>query len=306
MSWRSVLIANPARLRREHAALLVEQEQTARIPFEDLAVIVLDHREIAITQAVLAACSEHRIALFATDDRHLPGGVFLPFLAHSRSTRLLRLQLGLGRPRTKQAWAAIVRAKIANQARCLELCGSEGADKLHSYARRVRSGDPDNLEAQAGAFYFPRLFGKGFIRSADLRINAALNYGYAIVRGAVARGLVTHGLHPSLGLFHASEQNPFNLADDLLEPLRPQVDLVVRQQVEADSRAEGPLSSADKVRLVGLLHVEIEMPGGAMTVLAAIELMVESLVRLHESEGEPQPLALPRLSGTSVRLLRDS
>lgn len=304
MSWRSVVISNPARLRRERSALLIEQDQAARVPFEDIAVVVLDHRDIALTQSVLAACSEHGIALFATDDRHLPGGVFLPFLGHSRATRLMRLQLALSRPRTKQLWAAIVRAKIANQARCLELTGREGVDRLHSYARRMRSGDPENLEAQAGACYFPRLFGPGFVRSADAWTNAALNFGYAVVRGAVARSLVAHGLHPSLGLFHASEQNPFNLADDLLEPFRPQVDLVVRRMIEDDEHGPGELAPADKARLVGTLHVDIRMASGSTTVLSAIELVVEALVRVLEGT-EAAELVLPRLQGAERHVPRD-
>lgn len=304
MSWRSVVVGRAARLRRDRAALLIEQEQVARVPFEDIAVIVLDHREIALTQSVLAACSEHGIALFATDDRHLPGGVFLPFLGHSRSTRLLRLQLALTRPRTKQLWAALVRAKISNQARCLELSGRDGADRLQSYARRVRSGDPENLEAQAGAYYFPRLFGSGFVRAADVQVNAALNFGYAVVRGAVARSLVAHGLHPSLGLFHSSEQNPFNLADDVLEPLRPQVDLVVRGMFDGDTHAAGELQPAQKAQLVGVLHVDIGMATGTTTVLSSIELVVEALVRVLEG-AEAGELVVPRLQGCKLHAPRD-
>jgi len=285
--------------------LVIDQEKSARVPFEDIAVVVLDNREITLTQAVLAACAENGIALFATDDSHLPGGVFLSFLGHSRSTRLLRLQLALTRPRTKQLWAALVRAKIANQARCLELCSRDGAERLHSYVRRMRSGDPENLEAQAGAYYFPKLFGSGFVRSAEVQSNAALNYGYAVMRGAVARSLVAHGLHPSIGLFHANEQNPFNLADDLLEPFRPQVDLIVRHMISDDVHEAVELMPADKTQLVGALHMDIETPTGTASVLSSIELVVEALVRVLEG-ADASELVVPRLRGCERHVPRDS
>jgi CRISPR-associated endonuclease Cas1, subtype II/NMENI len=158
VTWRSVVISRPAKLKRDHYSLAIEQEQTACVPFEDIAVIVLNHREITLTHPVLSACGEYGISLFATGDTHHPNGVFLPFLPHSRATRWLRLQLDLPRPVAKQSWAAIVRKKIANQAACLRLAGREGADRLDSYARRVRSGDSENLEGRAAAFYFLQLF----------------------------------------------------------------------------------------------------------------------------------------------------
>ncbi|MFN7881502.1 MAG: CRISPR-associated endonuclease Cas1, partial [bacterium] len=119
MVWRSVVISRPAKLKRENYALVVEQDQAARVPFEDIAVIVLNHREITLTHPVLSACGEYGIGLFATGDNHQPNGVFTPFLSHSRATRMLRLQLGVDRPRAKRAWAEIVKTKIANQAACL-------------------------------------------------------------------------------------------------------------------------------------------------------------------------------------------
>ena len=116
MVWRSVVINQPARLKREHFALLVEQDQAARVPFEDIAVIVLNHREITLTHPVLSACAEYGIGLYATGDNHQPSGVFLPFQSHSRATKMLRLQLALDKPTGKRAWSAIVRAKVENQA----------------------------------------------------------------------------------------------------------------------------------------------------------------------------------------------
>jgi CRISPR-associated protein Cas1 len=293
MVWRSVVISRPARLRREHRSLAIDQEQTAFVPFEDIAVIMLNHREITLTHPVLSACGEYGISLFATGATHHPSGVFLPFLPHSRATRWLRLQLKLPRPIAKQIWTAIVRKKIANQATCLKLSNLEGADRLESYEQRVRSGDVDNLEGQAAAFYFTKLFGKDFRRNQDHLINAALDYGYAVMRGTIARGLVAHGLLPSLGLFHASEQNAFNLADDIIEPFRPLVDLFVVNLIPSD---DNELNPEIKVALINLLNVDVLMPRGKMSVLSAIEHVVESLARIYDG-GDRACLELPGLIG---------
>ncbi|MEO7622604.1 MAG: type II CRISPR-associated endonuclease Cas1 [Gallionella sp.] len=293
MTWRSVVISRPAKLKRDHYSLAIEQEQTACVPFEDIAVIVLNHREITLTHPVLSACGEYGISLFATGDTHQPNGVFLPFLPHTRATRWLRLQLDLPRPVAKQTWATIVRKKIANQAACMRLVGRDDADRLDSYARRVRSGDNGNLEGQAAAFYFSQLFSKDFHRNQERFTNAALDYGYAVLRGAIARGLVAHGLMPSIGLFHASEQNAFNLADDVIEPFRPLVDLLVAKYVVP---ADDELRPEDKVALVGLLNVDVGMPRGKMSALSAIEQTIESLARIYDG-GSETLLELPSIIG---------
>lgn len=292
MVWRSVMISRPAKLRREHYSLAIEQDETAFVPFEDIAVIVLNHREITITHPVLSACAEYGIGLYATGSNHQPAGVFLPFLSHSRSTRMMRKQLDIARPLAKQVWAEVVRRKVGNQAACLRLCGKDGVDRMESYVQRVRSGDTDNLEGQAAAFYFAQLFGHNFSRSNERWTNAALNYGYAVLRGAIARGLVAHGLHPTIGLFHDSEQNAFNLADDLIEPFRPLIDLYVAKH---PATTEGDLSPGDKSALVALLNADVGMPQGRMSALSSIEYAVESLVRVFEEESKE--LHLPTLIG---------
>lgn len=298
MGWRSVMISRPAKLRREHFSLAIEQEQMAYVPFEDIAVIVLNHQEINLTHPVLSACAEYGIGLYATGHNHQPSGVFLPFLQHSRTTRLMRKQLDIAKPLVKQAWAAVVRRKIENQAKCLQLASRKGIDRLISYANRVRSGDVDNLEGQAAAFYFAQLFGQGFYRAEESWANAALDYGYAVFRGAIARGLVAHGLHPPIGLFHASEQNAFNLADDLIEPFRPIVDFHVYKYLPS---AEDALSPEDKAGLVALLNVDVAMPQGKMSALSAVEYAVESLARLYE-QGDNN-LDLPGLIGLRAHVL---
>lgn len=299
MTWRSLMISRPARLHREKFSLVIEQEETARVPFEDIAVIVLNHNEITLTHPVLSACGEYGIGLFTTSDTHHPSGVFIPFLTHSRATRWLRKQLAIPRPVAKRAWASIVRQKIANQGRCLELADVEGGDQLAAFARQVRSGDSTMMESQAAAFYFDHLFGKRFRRSQPLWVNAALNYGYAILRGTIARGLVAHGFFPSIGLFHASEQNAFNLADDVIEPFRPLVDLHVARNWPEGER---DLTASDKVALVGLLNVDMDMPRGTMSILSAIEHTIESLARVFEF-GSERLLELPSLIGLDQHIV---
>jgi CRISP-associated protein Cas1 len=281
MVWRSVIISQPAKLKRENFALLVEQEQSARVPFEDIAVIVLNNREITLTHPVLSACAEYGIGLFATGDNHQPSGVFLPFQNHSRATRMLRLQLDLDKPTGKRAWTAIVQAKINNQALCMKMLNAGDHERLGSMSRRVKSGDTGNMEAQAAAYYFPQVMGRSFHRSQD----------------ACARALVAHGMLPTLGLFHSSEQNAFNLADDLIEPYRAIVDLHVATNRKTDESVD--LSPADKVALVALLNIDVAMPRGVMSVLSSIEQAAESLARLYDG-GSELVLEMPQLIGLNA------
>lgn len=296
MVWRSVVISQPAKLKREHFSLVIEQGQSARVPFEDIAVIVLNNREITLTHPVLSACAEYGISLYSTGDNHQPNGVFLPFLSHSRATRMMRLQLKLDKPQAKRAWAEIIKSKINNQALCLKFAINGEDKRLRSYVGRVRSGDVDNMEAQASSYYFPKLFGKCFKRAEDIWINSALDYGYAVIRGAIARGLVAHGFQPNIGLFHHSEQNAFNLADDVIEPYRALVDLHVFSQINPHAPKDAELSPTDKVALISLLNVDVNMPRGNTSVLNSIEQTVESLVRLFEGADETA-LELPSLIG---------
>ncbi|MCX8519639.1 MAG: type II CRISPR-associated endonuclease Cas1 [Methylophilaceae bacterium] len=291
MVWRSILISQPAKLKRQHFSLIIEQNEVAQVPFEDIAVIVLNHCEITLTHAVLSACGEYGIGLFSTGNNHQPNGVFTPYLQHTRAVRGLRLQLGLPKPVAKQTWTRIVRQKISNQVAALRYSSVEER-RLAGYMMRVRSGDVANMEGLAASVYFPRLFGKGFTREQECFVNAALDYGYAVLRGAIARGLVAHGLLPAVGIFHASELNAFNLADDLIEALRPLVDLRVKNMLYT----EGDLCPQDKAALVKLLHFDVAMPRGQMSVLAAIEQMVESLVRVLEQQ-QASLIELPTLIG---------
>jgi len=296
MSWRSLLISNPARLSVDHSALVIEQEEKVRVPLEDIGFIVLDHPQILLTHSVLSRAAEQGIALFSVSEAHLPNGIFHSYLTHSRATKMLRIQLGLSAPTKKQIQAVIVASKIANQGKCLSLRSKASASKLASLSRRVRSGDKQQLESQAARIYFLELFGPDFARKQVSLVNASLNFGYAIFRSAIARVLVAHGLCPAFGLFHDNEQNAFNLADDLIEPFRPIVDLSVSS---ADTAIEDTLTTADKANLVSLLFVEVGVDGQKMSAWNAIETLVASLQQIFTKDRRPPELALPVLLGLS-------
>lgn len=226
MSYRCLMIVNPARIRCKNEQLLIETEEVHSVPIEDISAIVLESRQSTITTAALAALAQNGVVTFWCDETHLPCGISLPFAQHSRQLGVLRWQMELTLPTKKRMWQQIVTAKIKNQAECLALCGkTQEAAFLFGRAKAVTSGDKDNLEASAAAYYFPALFGAGYTRRNEDTRNAALNYAYAILRGYMARCLAVYGFLPCLGLHHDSELNQFNLADDLMEPFRPVADL---------------------------------------------------------------------------------
>lgn len=229
MIKRIVEIGSPARLSLTNQQLVIERQgqDTATVPVEDLGLLILDHQGIVHTQAVMSACWKRNVHVLLCDDKHLPGAVLLPLDSHSLQSRTMAQQVKISEPARKRLWQAIIRAKINGQARTLQSAkGSAGP--LPMLTGKVRSGDPSNVEAQAARFYWQQLFGENFRRGNDQEhLNGLLNYGYAIVRAACARALVGAGLHPSFGLHHHNQYNSFCLADDLVEPLRPLVDLAV-------------------------------------------------------------------------------
>ncbi len=273
----------------------------ARVPLEDVANLVLDHPEVTLTATLLSACAEEGITVITVDEKHLPNGVLTPFLAHHRTPKMIRAQLALGAPATKRLWQRLVQQKITNQAAMLLDAGStEAGQRLHRMVQEVRSGDPTNVEAQAAQTYFRAIWGSGFRRSAQDLPNAMMNYGYAILRSALARALICHGFLPSLGLHHRSEQNAFNLADDLIEPFRPLVDRHVYETWLGLSRDLTDLTPPLKGRMVGVLHRDCSHGPRApatpvtSTVLVATEAAVTSLARVCLQDDDPATLDLPR------------
>lgn len=182
-------------------------------------------------------------------------------------------------------------AKIRNQARCLEILGREGHEILKKFSNKVQSGDSDNMEAQAARKYWPALFGKSFKRNEEDFFNACVNYGYAIVRGALARAVVSRGLHPSFGLHHANSLNPFNLVDDLFEPFRPYVDLFVATNFK---EAREDLDKEIRMALANLLNLDLLIEGESFSVLRASERVASSYVEALKNK-DPQKLVCPEL-----------
>lgn len=282
MGWRSVIVSKPARLSVKNRQLLLEQDEgiTATLPLEDLSMVVLDTPQTLVTGALLSELAAHDVALLTCDATHHPNGVMLPYLPHSRALRVMQKQLALSLPQKKRAWQSIVQQKLCNQGTCLNKFDPGSGQFLFEQANRVRSGDPDNREGSGARYYFTALFGVGFTREQERWYNAALNYGYAILRAAIARSLVVHGFLPAFGLQHKSQLNAFNLADDLIEPLRPLVDQWVRANAAIDSHE---LRKEDKAALVQLLYADVRMQTGTMNAQSAIEHMVESLSRYCDS-----------------------
>jgi CRISPR-associated protein Cas1 len=295
MAWKGLHIAKPGRLSFGDGQIVVAQaDGEARLPLEDIGWIVLDEPRLTLTAALLAALAEQGIALITTDRRHMPSALTLPFARHHRLAGVVAQQIGLGTPFKKRCWQMIVRAKLNNQARVLDFCERGQGEPLRGMAKRVGSGDPDNIEARGARHYWGGLF-DGFTRDdpSDLR-NKMLNYGYAILRGGVARALTGAGFVCAIGLHHASQSNAFNLADDLIEPFRPFADRMTALQCRARD-VSGDLTLDDRRGLTGLLLETCEIAGEKMTLLVGCERVAASLQRAIEQD-EPSRLTLPTLA----------
>ena len=225
----------------------------------------------------------------------MPSAVVLPTNQYCRQRKLLLAQVTLPKPLQKQLWQQIIKQKIRNQALCLRLLKKQGAETLEALADAVRSGDSDNRESVAAAVYFPALFGEHFSRELDCPQNAALNYGYAILRGCIARNLVVHGLEPCLGLHHCNAQNNFNLADDLIEPYRPLVDLYVSSYVELT----GELTPKRKQQLFNLTSYLVKQGQRKYRLMTGVGRCCASLASCISEQSKD--LELPQLIALEQR-----
>lgn len=292
MAWRGVHISEAARLKIDHRQFVVARSDgEVAIAVEDLAFLVLDTPQATITSAALAALLEEGAVIIQCDAKHLPTGLALPFHAHFRQGEIARRQIAVTTPFKKRCWQAIVRAKILNQALALDGLEREGETRLRALAARVGSGDPENIEAQAARWYWSKLF-DGFRRDdAEDRRNAMLNYGYAVLRACVARSLVASGLLPAFGLHHHSAANAFNLADDLLEPFRPVVDICVVRRLR-DAPIDAALTLDDRRAMAATPSCPVKLGRETLTVLAACDRVTHSLCRAINS-GDWRLLKLP-------------
>ncbi len=297
MAWRIVQITSACKLSVKNQQLLYEPKSGEKVtlPLEDIAVVILESKHILITSTLLSELAEYGVCLFSCDGTHTPNGVYTAFGNHSRHSEVANLQIEASEPLKKRLWQKIVKAKIRNQAEVLRRIGNRFCAKLDEIAKNVQSGDTTNGEAFAAGLYWDNLFENFKRHDADIT-NAALNYGYAIVRGAIARSLVGAGLLPCFGLHHANKLNAFNLADDIIEPFRAFVDWAV---VKSNLGEKDRLENQDKQLLVSVLTRNCSYDDEETTILKAVEQTAYSLVNAFKDK-EAKSLILPEFSKTPL------
>ncbi len=279
-AWRTILVTKPCSLSMKNLQLVYEpkEEATIRVPLEDITVIVLENNQATMTVALLSMCAERKIALFTCDACHMPNGLFTPFHQHSRFSQISHIQRDMNKALKKQLWQKIITQKIINQSQLLNYFDKDNL-QLELLTNKVKSGDSENLEALAARRYWGVLF-DDFTRDQKALgpRNIALNYGYAIVRGAVARSLVSYGLLPTFGVFHNSELNAYNLADDMIEPLRPMVDMVVKR-LELKDELDVHMGVDVKTALINVLYMQMRYNKEDVSVLNVCDFMTQTFVK---------------------------
>jgi CRISPR-associated protein Cas1 len=285
----------PARLSVRQSQLVIERHDHAEVtmPIAEIAVLIVAHRQVVYTHAVLAGLAGAGGAFITCDEHHMPIGMMLPITGHHLQTERFGQQAQASLPSKKRVWQQLVQAKVSVQGRLLkELHGNDHG--LLALADKVRSGDPDNIEAVASHRYWPALFADPTFRrdreATDQ--NALLNYGYAVLRAAVARAICAAGLHPSLGVHHHNRYDAFCLADDLIEPFRPIVDRAVAQYVW-EKGAPPSLDKQAKARILAALTGRSMLDGESRTLFDIAAHTAVSLSRVYA--GQAKELALPHL-----------
>lgn len=271
-----------------------EDKVLDKIPLSDIWVIIIDNPQVSITASLMGQVNDAGIGVLFCGSNHMPNGLALPIGAHSRHAEIVEHQLAISKPLRNQLWAKIVRRKIENQARALELCGGKPCDveKILSYASDVQSNDKTHREGAAAGEYFSKLLPYGSRWTGPM--TAPLNFGYAILRTGIAQCAVSHGWLVSRGIHHHSAENAFNLVDDLIEPFRAVVDLmVVKENLLA------PLSRLNKDTLTKATSVLVLLDNKEMPVQTAIDVYCESLRRAIELKDSDQ-LLLPTLIGLEM------
>lgn len=287
------LIKRTLEISREPAHLSVRLEQLtlsrdgkpfASVPCEEIGVVLVDHPQTTYSHAALAELAASQAVLVVCGRDHLPAAVLLPLADHTQIVWRLADQLAVTKPVRKRLWQQLVQAKIRAQAGNLP-AGTPPHLKLLALAREVASGDTKNVEAQAARLYWQHYLGQEtFRRDVDgSGLNGLLNYGYAVLRAALARAIVAAGLHPALGLFHSNRANSFCLADDLVEPLRPLVDARAR---ELWKQGYSELTQEAKARLLEILAEPVDLEGESGPLMTSLHRLVASLVRCYQGEGK--------------------
>lgn len=273
MAFRNLYIENPARLSIRNRQLVIRQDEDYTVPVSDIQSIVIDNMQTTLTAPAISYLAENQVALFTCNRQHIPCAVLMPLGNHSRKLQALNVQFSTTKRFRDRIWQKIIKQKIENQAICMEMNKCKESNELYALARAVLEGDSTYCESRAAALYFRGLFGEGFSRRSDNIHNSAMNYGYAIVRGIIARDICAHGFEPAVGIFHKNELNAFNLADDLIEPYRPYIDLWVSQNIFEEDRHFLPRFKRD---LVSLLHTEVEINNEVHSLVNAVRKTVAS------------------------------
>lgn len=301
MIKKSLYFGNPAHLSLRLKQLVIKKPDVGRdlpdfsgndsfalvktIPIEDIGMILLDNRQITVTQALLAALLDNNCAVITCDEKHLPVGLLLPLAGHTLQTERFRNQLNASLPLRKQLWQQTIAAKIRNQEAMLHYATGEHHKMMTNWANSVKSGDSENLEARAAAYYWKNLFPEypEFVRGQEGdEPNNLFNYGYAVLRGIVARALVGSGLLPTLGIHHHNRYNAYCLADDIMEPYRPFVDKVVVDILRQGYGTE--LSSVVKQKLLSIPTEEVLIDETRHPLMIAVSQTATALVKCFNGE----------------------
>ena len=263
----------------------IKAESVRTIPIEDIGIIVLDHKQITITNALMAALLDNNVAIITCNDQHLPIGLTLPLEGNHIQSERFRQQIDASEPLRKQMWQQTVSAKITGQAEVLAHQGIENGNML-AWAKQVRSGDADNLEGRAAAYYWRNVFqDSNFIRGREGEPpNNLLNYGYAIVRALMARALVAAGLLPTLGIHHHNRYNAYCLADDIMEPYRPFVDELVIDIMHRVADIS-QLTTEIKRDLLGITTVDVTIDNHRSPLQIAIQTTANSVQKCFTGEA---------------------
>ena len=306
MIKRSLYFGNPAYLslklkqlviklpQKDDGDLPLDKDIVRTIPIEDIGVIILDNKQITITQGLMEELLENNCAIVTCDSKHLPTGLMLPLSGNSIQTERFRHQIDASLPLKKQLWQQTIEAKIRNQAAILEYATGEEHRNMHVWAGSVRSGDIENMEARAAVYYWKTIFPNNpdFVRGQDGEMpNALLNYGYAILRAIVARALVGSGLLPTLGIHHHNRYNAYCLADDIMEPYRPYVDKIIIDRINTEDILE--LTSETKIKLLNIPVTEVIINGKRSPLMLAVSQTTSSLVKCFR--GESRRLIYPEM-----------